>query len=61
MSTRTTSFGGEGKLSILDKFGTWLSRRKFLNIHLSFSFAHVADVGCGFNAVFGKQLSLIAR
>jgi 2-polyprenyl-3-methyl-5-hydroxy-6-metoxy-1,4-benzoquinol methylase len=61
MPTRTTSFGGVGKLSILDKFGTWLSRRKFLSIELNFRSAHVADVGCGFDAVFGKQLSLIAR
>ena len=61
LPTRTTSFGGDGKLSILDKFGTWLSRRRFLNIELNFSSAHVADVGCGFDAVFGKQLSLITR
>ena len=61
MPTRSTSFGGDGKLSILDKFGTWLSRRRFLNIKLNFSSAHVADVGCGFDAIFGKKLSLIAR
>ena len=61
MPTRVTSFGGVGKLSILDRFGTWLSRRRFLDIELNFSSAHIADVGCGFNAVFGKQLSLIAR
>ncbi len=61
MPTRTTSFGGDGKLSTLDKFGTWLSRRRFLAIDLNFSTAHVADIGCGFNAVLGKQLSLIAR
>lgn len=61
LPTRTTSFGGDGKLSTLDKFGTWLSHRRFLAIDLNFSTARVADIGCGFNAEFGKQLSLIAR
>lgn len=47
---RTTSFGETSKLSVVDKFGVWLSQRQIRNTVGSLQGKDVADFGCGFEA-----------
>ncbi|GIH14123.1 class I SAM-dependent methyltransferase [Rugosimonospora africana] len=48
--TRTTSFGQSDRLTPVDRFGVWLSRRQIRRTAGDLAGKDVADFGCGFNA-----------
>jgi SAM-dependent methyltransferase len=52
--TRTTAFGEQGPMSVVDRFGIWLSARRIRRHVPSFTGLRVADVGCGFHATFAR-------
>jgi 2-polyprenyl-3-methyl-5-hydroxy-6-metoxy-1,4-benzoquinol methylase len=58
MSTevRTSSYGESERLSVVDRFGTWLSRRRLRFVLGDVRGATVADIGCGYDARFGMSL-----
>lgn len=60
---RTTSFGENRPLSVVDKVGIGLSNRKVIKIIQKFSPPPIVfDIGCGYNAQLLKNLSpFIAR
>lgn len=49
--TRATAFGEISDLSLVDRFGVWLSKRQIRNTVGSLDDKDVADVGCGYQAV----------
>ena len=48
--TRTTSFGQSRNLSVVDRFGVYLSRRQIRRTVGELSGKDVADFGCGYDA-----------
>jgi SAM-dependent methyltransferase len=48
--TRSGSFGQTQKLTIIDRFGVWLSKRQIRRTVGSLKGRDVADFGCGYNA-----------
>jgi SAM-dependent methyltransferase len=54
--TRAASFGQDGDLTIVDRFGVWLSGRQIRKHVPSFSGLVIADVGCGFVATFARRV-----
>jgi SAM-dependent methyltransferase len=53
---RSESYGQSRQLSFLDKFGIWLSERKIRSFIPSFQDLAIADLGCGYNALFVRQV-----
>ena len=53
---RTTSFGEDHRLTPVDRFGTWLSRRSLRRSLGSLDGKVLADIGCGFDASFGMSV-----
>lgn len=53
---RATSFGQDYELSVVDRFGTWLSRRRLLKELGPTEGRILADVGCGYDVRFGTSL-----
>lgn len=47
---RSTSYGEDGKSSLADRFGSWLSARRINSIVGSLEGKDVADIGCGYHA-----------
>ncbi len=54
--TRTASFGEGYRLTVVDRFGTWLSQRRLRSVLGNVRSSVVADIGCGFDARFGMSL-----
>jgi SAM-dependent methyltransferase len=54
--TRDASFGQEGDLTLVDRFGVWLSGRQIRRHVRSFDGLTVADVGCGYEATFARRV-----
>jgi SAM-dependent methyltransferase len=54
--TRNTSFGQQGWLSPVDRFGVWLSGRRIRRHVPSFGGQRIADVGCGYHATFTRSV-----
>jgi len=50
--SRSDSYGQSHELTLVDRFGTWLSARSVLRTVGSFEGKDVADVGCGYQASF---------
>lgn len=50
MSTRSSSFGENRKLTVVDKFGIWLSNRKIVGLIKKHEPLTFADIGCGHEA-----------
>jgi SAM-dependent methyltransferase len=48
--SRTTSFGQSKDLSVVDRFGVWLSRRQIRHTVGDLAGRDVADFGCGYEA-----------
>ena len=55
-TTRNESFGQSYRLSLADRFGIWLSARKIRSSLPSLTGLVVADVGCGYNALFVRAI-----
>jgi 2-polyprenyl-3-methyl-5-hydroxy-6-metoxy-1,4-benzoquinol methylase len=53
---RTTSFGQAGRITPVDRFGVWLSRRQIEHTVGSLAGKDVIDVGCGYEATFMRQV-----
>lgn len=59
---RASSFGEGYRLTVVDRFGTWLSQRRLRSVLGDVHGSSLADVGCGFDARFGMSLTTdIAR
>ena len=56
---RRSSFGEGYRLTLIDRFGTWLSSRKLRSVLERPDGAVLADIGCGYDARFG--ISLLGR
>jgi SAM-dependent methyltransferase len=54
--TRETAFGEGYDLSIVDRFGTWLSSRRLMKVLSGVDHKTLADIGCGYDARFGVSL-----
>jgi SAM-dependent methyltransferase len=54
--TRETAFGEGYELSIVDRFGTWLSTRRLLKVLGRLDDKTLVDIGCGYDARFGVGL-----
>jgi SAM-dependent methyltransferase len=60
--TRDASFGQDGDLTLVDRFGVWLSSRQIRRHVRSFDGLTIADVGCGYEATFARRvLPSVAR
>jgi SAM-dependent methyltransferase len=53
---RTSSFGQSGDVTVVDRFGVWLSKRQIERVVGSLAGKAVADVGCGFEATFMRSV-----
>jgi SAM-dependent methyltransferase len=54
--TRDASFGQDGDLTLVDRFGVWLSGHQIRKHVPSFDGLTVADIGCGYEATFARQV-----
>jgi SAM-dependent methyltransferase len=54
--TRDASFGQDGDLTLVDRFGVWLSGRQIRRHVRSFDGLTIADVGCGYEATFARRV-----
>ncbi len=55
-TTRDRSYGEEGSLSPVDRFGVWLSGRQIRKAVPDFTGKRVGDVGCGYQASFARTV-----
>jgi SAM-dependent methyltransferase len=53
---RTNSFGQSGKVTFVDRFGVWLSKRQIKRVVGPLAGKDVVDVGCGFEATFMRNV-----
>lgn len=53
---RTSAFGESGKVTVVDRFGVWLSKRQIERVVGSLAGKDVADVGCGYDATFMRRV-----
>lgn len=53
---RRRAYGQDNKLSLVERFGTWLSWNRIQRSVSGFAGKRVADVGCGYHAHFGRTL-----
>jgi SAM-dependent methyltransferase len=54
--SRDASFGQDGDLTLVDRFGVWLSGRQIRRHVRSFAGLTIADVGCGYEATFARRV-----
>ncbi|MBO0728335.1 MAG: methyltransferase domain-containing protein [Acidimicrobiaceae bacterium] len=57
---RRRAFAQDNDLSAVDRFGTWLSARRIRNTVGGLAGKRVADVGCGYRALFARTLLEVA-
>jgi SAM-dependent methyltransferase len=55
-SSRSAAFGQDGDLTLVDRFGVWLSGHQIRKHVPSFDGLAIADVGCGFAATFARRV-----
>ena len=55
-AVRARSFGQDGRLSAVDRFGIWLSSRAIRRHVKSFAGLRVGDFGCGYDARFMRTV-----
>jgi SAM-dependent methyltransferase len=56
MTTRTESYLQDGRGTVVDRFGVWLSARQIRRAVPSFAGKRVGDFGCGFDASFSRTI-----
>jgi len=56
LSTRSSSFGEDRKLTFVDKFGIWLSNRKIVGLIKKHEPLAFADIGCGHEARLSQSV-----
>ncbi len=55
-ATRERSYGEDGSLSPVDRFGVWLSGRQIRKAVPDFEGKRVGDFGCGYHASFARTV-----
>ena len=55
-AVRARSYGQDGRLSVVDRFGIWLSGRAIRRHVKSFAGLSVGDFGCGYDARFVRTV-----
>jgi SAM-dependent methyltransferase len=55
-AVRAQSFGQEGRLTVVDRFGVWLSARAIRRHVKSFDGMSLGDFGCGYDARFARTV-----
>ena len=58
---RTTSFGERSDLSVVDRFGVWLSQRQIRRTVGDLTGRDVADFGCGYDATTMRRYLHVVR
>ncbi len=53
---RTVPFGLAYSPTVVDRFGLWLSSRRIRSAVRDFRELRVADIGCGYNALFARTI-----
>jgi 2-polyprenyl-3-methyl-5-hydroxy-6-metoxy-1,4-benzoquinol methylase len=53
---RTHAFGVDYRLSVMDRFGMWLSKRQIERQVRGLRGKRIADIGCGHNALFVRSV-----
>lgn len=61
LNVRSSSFGQERKLSVVDRFGVWLSKRQIAKTVGELRGKDVADVGCGYEATTMRRYLDVVR
>jgi SAM-dependent methyltransferase len=56
MMPRTQSYLQDGRGTVVDRFGVWLSARQIRRVVPSFAGKRVGDFGCGFEASFSRTI-----
>jgi len=56
MTARTQSYLQDGRGTVVDRFGVWLSARQIRRAVPSFAGKRVGDFGCGFEASFSRTI-----
>ena len=56
MMARTQSYLQDGRGTVVDRFGVWLSARQIRRAVPSFAGKRVGDLGCGFQAAFSRTI-----
>jgi SAM-dependent methyltransferase len=56
MRTRTQSYLQDGRGTVVDRFGVWLSARQIRRAVPTFAGKRVGDFGCGFEASFSRTI-----
>jgi len=56
MTTRTQSYLQDGRGTVVDRFGVWLSARRIRRAVPTFAGKRVGDFGCGFQASFARTI-----
>jgi len=56
MTARTQSYLQDGRGTVVDRFGVWLSARQIRRAVPSFAGKRVGDFGCGFQASFARTV-----
>jgi len=57
MATREYAYGQQAKLTVVDRFGIWLSARRVHREAGSVASRSIADFGCGFQARIARTLA----
>jgi SAM-dependent methyltransferase len=55
-STREASFGQHGRITVVDRFGVWLSKVQIRRMVGSLAGKDVGDFGCGYEATFMRNV-----
>lgn len=53
---RSSSFGEAGDVTVVDRFGVWLSKRQIEKVVGPLAGKDVGDIGCGFDATFMRTV-----
>jgi SAM-dependent methyltransferase len=56
VSGRSSSFGEGDDVTVVDRFGVWLSKRQIQKVVGPLSGKDVADIGCGYDATFMRHV-----
>ena len=56
MTQRTQSYLQDGRGTVVDRFGVWLSARQIRRVVPTFAGKRVGDFGCGFQASFSRTI-----
>jgi SAM-dependent methyltransferase len=53
---RSASFGESGDVTVVDRFGVWLSKRQIEKVVGPLTGRDVGDIGCGYDATFMRNV-----